>query len=169
MTSIASGSVVEKGTAITLSCATEGATIYYTLDGSCPCDETGSRKKYDGTPIIIDESVVVKVMAIAADMAESDVAEFIYIVDGSDGIDDVGTDGIKVILSPLPIEDWLYVNGNFGKIQQVEVYDMRGVKRLHKAGVLPGQGVYTGALPAGIYYITVDTDKGVFRTKVLKR
>ena len=169
MTNIASGSVVEKGTAITLSCATESATIYYTLDGSCPCDETGSRKKYDGTPIIIDESVVVKVMAIAPDMAESDVAEFIYIVDGSDGIDEVGTDGLKVILSPLPIEDWLYVNGNFGMIQQVEVYDMRGVKRLHKAGVLPGLGVYTGSLPTGLYYITVDTDKGVFRTKVLKR
>lgn len=169
MTSIASGSVVEKGTAITLSCATEGATIYYTLDGSCPCDETGSRKKYDGTPIIIDESVVIKVMAIAPDMTESDVAEFVYIVDGSDGIDEVSTDGIKVILSPLPIEDWLYVNGNFGMTQQVEVYDMRGVKRLHKAGVLPGQGVYTGALSAGLYYITVDTDKGVFRTKVLKK
>ena len=169
MTNIASGSVVEKGTAITLSCATEGATIYYTLDGSCPCDETGSRKKYDGTPIIIDESVVIKVIAIAPDMTESDVAEFVYIVDGSDGIDEVSTDGLKVILSPLPIEDWLYVNGNFGKIQQVEVYDMRGVKRLHKTGILPGQGVYTGVLPTGLYYITVDTDKGVFRTKVLKR
>ena len=78
-------------------------------------------------------------------------------------------DGLRVRLSPLPMGDWLYVNGNFGKIQQVEVYDMRGVKRLHKTGMLYGQGIFTGGLTAGLYYVTVSTDKGVFRTKVLKR
>ena len=79
------------------------------------------------------------------------------------------SDGLHVKLSPIPIGEWMYINGNFREARQVEVYDMRGVKRLHKAGVLPGQGVYMGALSAGLYYITVDTDKGVFRTKVLKR
>ena len=76
--SIASGSVVEKGTAVYLSCSTEGATIYYTLDGSCPCDNTPARKVYDGTPIIINSTTTIKAMATAPDLYDSDVATFVY-------------------------------------------------------------------------------------------
>ncbi len=75
---VASGSIVHIGTPIKLSCATEGATIYYTLDGSCPCNETEARKVYDGTPIIANGDVTIKAMAVASDMYESDVAEFTY-------------------------------------------------------------------------------------------
>ena len=98
--SIASGSVVEKGTTVTLSCATKDAVIYYTLDGSCPCDEAGTRKKYDGTPIIINDDVTIKAMAVAPDMCESDVAEFSYMV-ADVGIDDVqGLDLAAFIVLP---------------------------------------------------------------------
>lgn len=90
---IASGTVVEKGTAIILSCTTEGATIYYTTDGTCPCDETGSRKVYDGTPIVIENSVTLKAMAVAPDLTESDVAEFVYTVQPEDEQGDVNGDG----------------------------------------------------------------------------
>lgn len=83
---IASGSAVNKGTAITLACATQGATIYYTLDGSCPCLNTEARKVYDGTPIIIDETVTIKAMATEESMYDSDVAEFTYVVDSTSGI-----------------------------------------------------------------------------------
>lgn len=80
--SIASGTVVEKGTEITLSCTTEGAIIYYTLDGSCPCNDTDARKVYDGTPIVINENTTIKAMAIVQGMDESDVATFVYKVAG---------------------------------------------------------------------------------------
>ena len=83
---IASGSAVNKGTAITLACATQGATIYYTLDGSCPCLNTEARKVYDGTPLIIDETVTIKAMATEESMYDSDVAEFTYVVDSTSGI-----------------------------------------------------------------------------------
>ena len=76
--SIASGSEVEKGTAVYLSCSTEGATIYYTLDGSCPCDNTPARKVYDGTPIIINSTTTIKAMATAPDLYDSNVATFVY-------------------------------------------------------------------------------------------
>jgi hypothetical protein len=90
--SIASGSEVEKGTAVYLSCSTEGATIYYTLDGSCPCDNTPARKVYDGTPIIINTTTTIKAMATAPDLFDSDVATFIYRV--SSGLrGDVNGDG----------------------------------------------------------------------------
>lgn len=77
---INSGETVEGGTQIVLTCETEGATIYYTLDGSCPCDEA-TRHKYDG-PITIDTDVIVKAIAVKDDMDDSDIATFIYIVDG---------------------------------------------------------------------------------------
>ena len=80
--SIASGSEVEKGTAVYLRCATEGATIYYTLDGSCPCDNTAARKVYDGSPIIINSTVTIKAMATAPDLYDSDVITFVYRVAG---------------------------------------------------------------------------------------
>ncbi len=76
--SIASGSEVEKGTAVYLYCMTEGATIYYTLDGSCPCDNTPARKVYDGSPIIINDFMTIKAMAVADGLYDSDVATFVY-------------------------------------------------------------------------------------------
>lgn len=45
---------VEPGTALVLACETDGATIYYTTDGSCPCQNTASRKVYSG-PIEITQ------------------------------------------------------------------------------------------------------------------
>lgn len=88
---VASGSEVQKGAAITLACATKDATIYYTLDGSCPCLNTENRQVYDGTPVIINETSVLKVMATAEGMAESDIAEYTYIVSTASGIKQVYT------------------------------------------------------------------------------
>lgn len=89
---IASGSEVEKGTAVYLHCATEGATIFYTLDGSCPCDLSPARKVYDGSPIIINSTVTIKAMATAPDLYDSEVATFVYrVVGGKKG--DVNGDG----------------------------------------------------------------------------
>ena len=54
-----SGGEVAKGTAITLTTNTEGATIYYTLDGSNP---TNKSVRYNGQ-IIVNENSVVKAIA----------------------------------------------------------------------------------------------------------
>ncbi len=74
--SIKSGETINPGTLLTLSCDTEGVTIYYTLDGSCPCDET-KRIKYE-RPIAIYPNMVVKANAIRDDLDDSDVATFVY-------------------------------------------------------------------------------------------
>ena len=76
--SIPSGSTVAIGTLVTLSCETEGATIYYTLDGSCPCNET-TRIKYE-QPIEINDDVLIKAIAVTPDKYESEIAEFKYMV-----------------------------------------------------------------------------------------
>jgi hypothetical protein len=87
--SVASGSMVQAGTAITLSCTSEGATIYYTLDGSCPCDESANRLVYDGTPIVINKNTIIKAMATGKNWYDSDVATFIYL----EKMGDVNCDG----------------------------------------------------------------------------
>lgn len=72
-----SGTAVYRNTEITLSCGTKDAVIYYTLDGSCPCDEA-TRLVYEGPIVVTEDNVVIKAMAVAEDMYESDIVEFRY-------------------------------------------------------------------------------------------
>ena len=91
--SIASDSEVEKGTEVYLYCTTPDATIYYTLDGSSPQDNTDARMVYDGSPIIINSDVTIKAMAVADGMYDSDVATFTYRVKATGLKGDVNLDG----------------------------------------------------------------------------
>ena len=83
---IASGVFVDEGTEIYLFCTTEDAVIYYTLDGSCPCEDTPSRKVYDGTPIVVNASTTILTMAAAKGYGESTVSAFTYYVGDPTGI-----------------------------------------------------------------------------------
>ena len=74
-----SGTAVYRGTEVGLTCETEGAVIYYTLDGSCPCDENAPRKVYE-TPIAITEDLTLKAMAVVEEGDESEVAEFSFTI-----------------------------------------------------------------------------------------
>ena len=165
--SIASGTVIEKGTAITLSCETEGATIYYTLDGTCPCNETGSRKVYDGTPIIINESVTIMAMAAAKDMYDSDVVEFVYVVDSTSGIEELTQDGL-VQLWPLPVRNILNVTAGGKTIKSVTIASLNGVQVAASNSSSTMVTLDMSAVEAGIYIVTVMTDDGACSRKILK-
>lgn len=78
--SIASGTTVAKGTEVTLNCATEGAVIYYTLDGSSP-DDTVTQLRYDGTPIVINETTTLRMLAVADGFEKSSIVEYRYYVE----------------------------------------------------------------------------------------
>lgn len=164
--SIESGTVVEKGTAITLTCETEGATIYYTIDGSCPCDNTDARRVYDGTPIIINKNVTIKAMAMAPDMYESDVAEFTYIVDGT-GIDDI-TMNEQVQIYPLPVRDKVNISASGKIIKSVTISSLNGivVTSTNKSATMVTLDV--SRIPTGIYIINVTTADSTFSRKILK-
>jgi hypothetical protein len=74
-----SGTQVYRGTVIRLTSETEGAEIYYTLDGTCPCNTETAIKYNPEQPIVIaDDNVTIKAIAQGHDLAESDVAEFSY-------------------------------------------------------------------------------------------
>lgn len=164
--SVASSSVVEKGTAIELSCATVGATIFYTFDGSCPCNETDARKIYDGTPIIINEDVTIKAMAMAPNMYESDIAEFTYFVDGN-GIDNITING-GIQIYPLPVRDKINITAGGKTIKNVTVSSMNGIIVASVDEPAPKITLDVNSIPAGIYIINVITVDSTFSCKILK-
>ncbi|MFJ7977702.1 endonuclease [Peribacillus sp. NPDC096379] len=73
---------VQAGTEITLSTATEGATIYYTTNGSEP---TMSSTKYTA-PIVIDKDMTIKAFAVADGLTNSDIKSFDYKLVSESGI-----------------------------------------------------------------------------------
>ena len=82
-----SGTEVYCGTKIRLTSQTTGATIWYTLDGSCPCDEQ-TRKKYTGPITLPEGQITLQAVAVREGMVDSDIAEFTYTVikDEANGI-----------------------------------------------------------------------------------
>ena len=78
---IATGSKVARGTKLTLTTATEGAEIYYTLDGTCPCVvDSPSRILYTG-PITLNEDTFIIAYAVKDGFTESATAGFVYTID----------------------------------------------------------------------------------------
>ena len=73
--SVASGAV-NSGTSVTISCATDGAKIYYTTDGS---DPTASSTEYTAA-ISVTEAVTLKAIAVKDGMNDSAVASVSYTI-----------------------------------------------------------------------------------------
>jgi len=76
---------------------------------------------------------------------------------------------LRVAVTPRPVQNSLYVTGNFREVRQLNIYDMRGIKCLTARNVQAGQAVPVGRLGSGIYSLQVVTDKGMYRTKIVKR
>ena len=66
---------------VELSCATEGATIRYTLNGE---DPTESSAEYTGEPLIISETTTLRVRAYVNGLKPSSVAQFTYTIGADD-------------------------------------------------------------------------------------
>ena len=162
--SIASGSVVEKGTEITLSCETEGATIYYTTDGSCPCNETGNRKVYDGTPIVINETTTLKVMAVGKDMYESDVVTYYYIVENT-GIREMTS---KISIYPLVTPSVVHVDLNGLTAESIVVSSLNGVAVTTLNNVTKDVTIDLGQYVSGMYIVSVKCKDDSIVRKVIK-
>ncbi len=66
------GGQITADTEISISCATEGASIYYTVDGTTPSEENGTLYT---EPFTISEDCTVKAIAVMAGLTDSEVAE----------------------------------------------------------------------------------------------
>lgn len=86
--SLPSGSTVEAGTKVSLSCGVDRAAIYYTLDGTYP---TAESLRYSG-PIVIEKETTITAYAAKEGYQDSATAIFTYMVKGQDNVpeDDSG-------------------------------------------------------------------------------
>ena len=147
------GGTYASAQSVTLACATEGATIYYTTDGSTP---TTSSSVFAG-PIAVSATTTIKAFAVYGEMDNSDVASATYTIGEMAG----GTfikalsesdlmDGMQVII----------VNEDAGKTmgeQQTNNFSTVGVT-IDNSVATPDDGVTIMTLEgsAGAWYFKTD-------------
>lgn len=145
------GKVFGSSLTLELSCETEGAEIWYTLDGSCPCDPE-TRVRYTG-PITIDCTTTLKAIAQAPDHYESDIATYYYFQVSS--VSEV-QDGTPF---SLRVQDGaLVVNGLKSGPCEVSVYTLSGAEVVRRNGVLNGERLDLSHLAQGVYVAVVITE-----------
>ena len=146
---LASGSTIDWGTSVTLNSKTEGAQIYYTLDGSCPCEDTDARHLYDGNPIILSSDTELKAMAIL-DGTESEVVTFVYKIDYLNE-----AKKIEVYEKTIPAN----AIGSFGQVEEVKAAIAANDVALCKLLVEAYHARTTPVIEAGYYRLINAQDK----------
>ena len=164
--SIASGSEVTKGQQITLTCETPGAVIYYTLDGSCPCNDTPARQVYSGPITITDNVTEINAIAAAKDLGESDIATFRYHLHGYTGIDDLGS---TVSIWPLVTHSDVNVDLGGQRAISVLVVNVKGVRVFNATNVNDRITIDFTLQPSGLYIIAVQLYNGTIVRKIVKK
>ncbi len=81
---IPDGSKVEKGTEVYLGCDTDGADVYFTIDGTTPSAQHGTlyndaNEDVSDGPVVIDKDTTIKAIAVKGDKT-SGITEFSYTV-----------------------------------------------------------------------------------------
>ena len=160
--SIPSGSTVEKNTTVTLSSATAGATIYFTLDGSDPSAASGLKYLQ---PIVIPDDVTIRAIAVKEGMLDSDPAVFEYYVSVITGIPVVKDPSqYRMFISPNPVRSGkpckvlFNIPDNALKDFYISVYSTSGEKVYENQRLIPVVEI-TG-LRQGSYIIRLSDIKG---------
>ena len=161
--SIRNGEQVEGGTQLSFECATEGATIYYTLDGSCPCNEE-TRILYTGPFTLPAGVVTVKVIAVAEYLYDSDVATFIYQVSEQTGINTTTADNHNIRVAYA--DGAVTIGGAEGA--DCKVYDMSGRELAGKRSIKAYDFVQVQRADTYVIYLQLPDGKKVVR-KIMRR
>ena len=164
--SIASGSKVNKGATVALSCATEGAVIYYTLDGSCPCENSTARILYDGTPIEINEDTQIRAIAYSEGLYESEVVSFFYTISDVSGVNNVTTKKVKVY--PTVTKDIVNVDIEDGSHYNIIVASVSGTFVTSLENVTGKQSIDLTGLPSGLFIVAAYNNMNKYIVKVIK-
>ena len=99
-----------------------------------------------------------------ADSYWGQFADFYY--EDCSGIEEaIGSRQPAVSVYPNPTHGMVYIDGGAGAIRSAEVYNVRGEKVSVR---VTAEGVDMSALPAGVYYMILTTERGVCRHKVVR-
>lgn len=115
---------------------------------------------------MINDNVTIKAMAVAPNMNESDVVEFIYAIDPT-GIDNVTIDE-QVEIYPLPVREILNVTAGGKMIKHIKITSVNGVVVTSSSKSATKMTLNVGMIPAGVYIINVTMESGFFSRKIQK-
>lgn len=165
--SIPSESFVTSGTQVSFTCATEKASIYYTIDGSCPCDFTESAILYDGTPVTITNDITIMAIATAQGMYQSEVVEFKYFVSGDNGVEAVTIDNTLRVY-PLTVRDNLNISAGDDVIKNISLIDINGFAITFNIKPASNINLDVSNIPCGYYLLRAMTSLGIKTCKIIK-
>lgn len=85
------------------------------------------------------------------------------------GIQNAEDDVLHISITPQPLRDNIQITGNFQIIRRVDIYDLSGTKAFGTSDIQVNSPINIGNLKSGIYIIRIETDRGIYRAKVLKQ
>jgi DNA/RNA endonuclease YhcR with UshA esterase domain len=148
---------------VSISCATEGATIYYTLDGTDPDENSLQYTNPIACNLYVDNTI--KAIAMKAGMVNSEIAMGFYqfmVV----GIHDIEQ---QVSIYPNPTTGDVTLDLFGLNARTVELFSMSG-QLLNS--VIPTENVMTLSLnqyAAGVYFVRIHSDNAVTTQKIVKK
>lgn len=150
---------------VNITCATEGASIYYTLDGTDP-DES-SNLFTDLFPLTLNVHYTLKAIAMKEGMVNSDIAVYDYNPSGINNYE--LRNNFSVYPNPAINNVTISVKNDNVSIEKVELYNIYG-QLLNTMKVNGNMAeISVNALATGTYYAKVFTDKGVVTMPMIRK
>lgn len=145
---------------IELSCATEGATIHYTMDGSTP---DVNSEIYTGSFIWNDEVFTIKAFAVKQGMSNSLIATY---TNNPDGIESFES---SFEVYPNPTNHALTLHYAQGNIERISLFDIYG-KMISTDMVYDATTtIDLSSLASGTYFLRISTPEGMMTKKIVKQ
>ena len=150
---------------MTLTCATEGASMYYTIDGTDP--DENSYEYTDAVPLQLHVHYLIKAIAMKEGMVNSAIAEYDYNPVGIENYE--LRDNLSVYPNPAVNNVYVRAQNDNILIERVELFNTLG--QLLRTTEVGGTMVEipVGTLATGTYYAKVFTDKGVVTMPVIRK
>lgn len=150
---------------MTITCETEGASIYYTIDGNDP-DES-SYEYTDAVPFYLNVHYIIKAIAMKEGMNNSAVASYDY--------NPVGINQFELrdnlVVYPNPAVSNVVISAKDGdlSIERVELYNIYG-QLLNTTTVNGSRAeISVSSIATGTYFAKVFTDKGITTMPIIRK
>lgn len=150
---------------MTITCETEGASIYYTIDGNDP-DES-SYEYTDAVPFYLNVHYIINAIAMKEGMNNSAIATYDY--------NPVGISQFELrdnlVVYPNPAVSNVVISAKDGdlSIERVELYNIYG-QLLNTTTVNGSRAeISVSSLATGTYFAKVFTDKGITTMPIIRK